>query len=117
MRSNEVSRDGQAFSIASLKWMVRERGEVRRPRYEDVQRIQALEENSKAENLLMVLDVFERKLEASTTGLYLVGEGRTYVDLGLFYILFKLAEEDNVLDFSERFGLPCLENCMKMVVI
>ena len=32
--------------------------------------------------------------------------GVTYPDLGLFYILYELAEDDNVPDFAERFALP-----------
>ena len=32
----------------------------------------------------------------------------TYVDLALFHVLLELAEEDNVPDFAERFGLPHL---------
>ena len=55
----------------------------------------------------MALGYFEELLEASGSG-FLVPGGLTYVDLGLFYILFELAEEDNVPNFAEKFGFPKL---------
>lgn len=57
---------------------------------------------SRKERSLAALRFFEERLEERGTG-YLVGDSPTYVDLGLFYILFELAEEDNVPDFAERF--------------
>ena len=56
---------------------------------------------------LAALRFFEGALERSGTG-FLVGASPTYVDLGLFYILYELAEEDNVPDFAARFDLPRL---------
>eukprot|EP00536_Pseudo-nitzschia_multiseries_P002061 jgi/Psemu1/4772/gm1.4772_g len=55
----------------------------------------------------MALGYFEEVLERSGSG-FLIPTGLTYVDLGLFYILFELAEEDNVPDFTEAFNLPKL---------
>jgi len=115
MRNNGVSHDGQFFSIASLKETAALPTEstptstqtIRRPKYEDVQRLQAMNDYTRAEVTLMALDFFERQLERTNTG-WLVGNSCTYVDLGLFYILFELSEEDNVPDFDVRFHLPRL---------
>jgi len=114
MRNHGVSHDGEHFSIAALRTLANAPHQhgleaLPRPSYEDVQRLQALNDYTRAERSLMVLDLFERHLEHNKTGWSLVGEGCTYVDLGLFYILFELAEDDNVPDFGERFGLPRLE--------
>ena len=56
----------------------------------------------------MALRYFEEQLEKSSSGFLVSGAGLTYVDLGLFYILFELAEEDNVPDFAEKFHFPKL---------
>ena len=37
-----------------------------------------------------------------------MGDRPLYPDLGLFYVLFELAEDDNVPGFAARFGLPRL---------
>jgi len=117
MRNNGVSHDGQFFSIASLKETAAAAlptestttptTTIRRPKYEDVQRLQAMNDYTRAEVTLMALDFFERQLERTNTG-WLVGDSCTYIDLGLFYILFELSEEDNVPDFDVRFQLPRL---------
>ena len=39
---------------------------------------------------------------------FLVGDAPIFADLGLFYVLYELAEEDNVPDFDRRFELPRL---------
>ena len=52
----------------------------------------------------MALRYFEDALGPSG---FLVGD-LTYADLGLFYMLYELGEEDNVPDWVERFGLPRL---------
>jgi len=114
LRNNGISHDGEFFSIAALKecGAPKDVGTLRRPRYEDVQRLQAINDYNRAERSLMALGFFERQLERTGTG-WLVGEGCTYVDLGLFYILFELSELDNVPDFDERFGLPLLGKFVK----
>ena len=53
------------------------------------------------------LAFFESALEKNGTG-FLVGDAVTYVDLGLFIILFELAEEDNIR--VERFGCRATES-------
>ena len=108
LRNNGVSHDGEHYSVASLKDL-REGGEdalvkVRRPRYKDVFRQNDL---SRSERSLLALRIFEEVLEETGTG-FLVTDAPTYVDLGLFYILFELAEEDNVPDFADAFGFPRL---------
>ena len=55
----------------------------------------------------MTLGYFEELLEKSGSG-FLVSGGLTCVDFGLFYIIFELAEEDNVPDFVEKFHFPKL---------
>lgn len=101
MRNNGISHDGEHFSIASLRDAD---PTTDRPRYQEVFRLNTL---SKADRSLMALGYFEELLETSGSG-YLVSEGLTYVDFGLFYILFELAEEDNVPDFVEKFHFPKL---------
>jgi len=101
MRNNGVSHDGEHFSIASLRDAL---PTTQRPRYQEVFRLNTL---SKADRSLMALGYFEELLEASGSG-FLVSGGITYVDFGLFYILFELAEQDNVPDFAEKFHLPKL---------
>ena len=117
-RNNGISHDGEQFSIAALRAAARgdEGGSqpLRRPRYEDVQRLQATSDYGRAERSLMVLDFFEQQLKRTGSG-WLVGTGCTYVDLGLFYILFELSEVDNVPDFDERFGLPLLGEFVREV--
>jgi glutathione S-transferase len=106
MRNNGVSHDGENYSGAALK-ECSDGGHVQslqRPRYEDMFRQNTL---SRAERSLAVLRYFEERLAASSSS-FLVGDAPTYVDLGLFYILFELAEDDNVPDFAETFGLPQL---------
>ena len=101
MRNNGISHDGEHFSIASL----RDADPITtRPRYQEVFRRNTL---SNAERSLMALGFFEERLETSASG-FLVAGGLTYVDLGLFYILFELAEEDNVPEFVEKFQFPKL---------
>ena len=62
---------------------------------------------SRAERSLAALRFFEAALERSGTG-FLVGDAPTYVDLGLFYVLYELGEDDNVPDWPSRFELPRL---------
>ena len=101
MRNNGLSHDGEHFSIASLRDAPPTND---RPRYQDVFRLNTL---SKADRSLMALGYFEEQLEKSNSG-YLLPSGLTYIDFGLFYILFELAEEDNVPDFVMKFNLPKL---------
>ncbi len=101
MRNNGISHDGEHFSIASLRDAA---PTSERPRYQEVFRLNTL---SKAERSLMALGYFEELLERSMSG-FLVSGGLTYIDFGLFYILFELAEEDNVPDFVEKFNFPKL---------
>jgi len=108
MRNNGLSHDGEHFSIASL----RDAGPAattitKRHRYQDVFRLNTL---SRAERSLMALGYFEDLLERSSSGFLVpsIAGGPTYVDFGLFYILFELAEEDNVPGFAEDFCLPHL---------
>lgn len=107
-RNNGVSHDGEHYSVAALKEVVAAGSQaiqsLRRPRYKDTFRVNDL---SRAERSLMALSCFEEYLTDSKSG-FLVGDSVTYVDLGLFYILFELAEADNVPDFAERFNLPQL---------
>jgi glutathione S-transferase len=101
MRNNGISHDGEHFSIASLRDAEPTND---RPRYQDIFRLNTL---SKAERSLMALGYFEQQLDKSKSG-YLLSSGLTYIDFGLFYILFELAEEDNVPDFALKFNLPKL---------
>mmetsp|Transcript_37429 Transcript_37429/g.42160 ORF Transcript_37429/g.42160 Transcript_37429/m.42160 type:complete len:362 (-) Transcript_37429:169-1254(-) len=101
MRNNGISHDGDHFSIASLREAEPTND---RPRYQDVFRLNSL---SKAERSLMALGYFEEQLIKSGSG-FLMKCGLTYVDFGLFYILFELSEEDNVPDFALKFNLPKL---------
>eukprot|EP00548_Thalassiothrix_antarctica_P006854 CAMPEP_0194143212 /NCGR_PEP_ID=MMETSP0152-20130528/12404_1 /TAXON_ID=1049557 /ORGANISM="Thalassiothrix antarctica, Strain L6-D1" /LENGTH=286 /DNA_ID=CAMNT_0038842513 /DNA_START=113 /DNA_END=970 /DNA_ORIENTATION=- len=101
MRNNGISHDGEHYSVASLRDAD---PTTERPRYKEVFRLNNL---SKAERSLMALGFFEELLEKSGSN-FLVSGGLTYVDLGLFYILFELAEEDNVPDFVEKFHFPKL---------
>ena len=103
LRNQGVSHDGEHYSVAALK-ACEEVSALERPRYQDVFRQNSL---SRAERSLMALGYFEELLAASKSG-FLVGDACTYVDLGLFYILFELAEDDNVPDFAQRFELPNL---------
>eukprot|EP00592_Proboscia_alata_P017842 CAMPEP_0194397006 /NCGR_PEP_ID=MMETSP0174-20130528/125305_1 /TAXON_ID=216777 /ORGANISM="Proboscia alata, Strain PI-D3" /LENGTH=376 /DNA_ID=CAMNT_0039193137 /DNA_START=98 /DNA_END=1228 /DNA_ORIENTATION=+ len=133
MRNNGVSHDGDFFSIAALKEATLCDGDgngiadLRRPRYEDVQRLETLNEYSRAEVSLIALDYFERRLEENNSSNvnvngngnnngWLVGNACTYVDLGLFYILFELSELDNVgPNFDKVLGLPRLGRFLQMV--
>lgn len=101
LRNNGVSHDGEHFSIASLRDAP---PSSERPVYREIFRINSL---SRADRSLMALGFFEDQLEATGSG-FLVGQGVTCADLGLFYILFELAEEDNVPDFADKFDLPRL---------
>jgi glutathione S-transferase len=101
MRNNGVSHDGEHYSVAALRDAD---PTSERPRYQEVFRQNTL---SRAERSLMALGYFEGLLETSGSG-FLISGDLTYVDLGLFYILFELAEEDNVPDFAEKFHLPRL---------
>ena len=64
----------------------------------------------------MILDYFEAILEKSTTG-YLghSSTSPTYIDYGLFYILFELAEEDNLPNFHVDFDLPRLYEFLQRI--
>ena len=110
LRNNGVSHDGEHYSVASLKELRTKGGcedalaALRRPRYQDVFRQNDL---SRAERSLVALRYFEETLERAGTG-FLVADAPTYADLGLFYVLFELAEEDNVPDFAHVFGFPRL---------
>lgn len=127
MRNNGVSHDGDFFSIAALKEATalgngngNGIADLRRPRYEDVQRLETLNEYSRAEVSLIALDYFERRLEENNNvngnnNGWLVGNACTYVDLGLFYVLFELSELDNVPNFDEVLGLPRLGRFVRMV--
>ena len=101
LRNNGLSHDGEHFSVAALRDAA---PTAERPRYQDIFRLNTL---SKADRSLMALGYFEELLKKSGSG-FLVASGLTYVDLGLFYILFELAEEDNVPDFADKFHLPKL---------
>mmetsp|Transcript_16364 Transcript_16364/g.27435 ORF Transcript_16364/g.27435 Transcript_16364/m.27435 type:complete len:338 (-) Transcript_16364:354-1367(-) len=102
LRNQGISHDGEHFSIAALRECnVRQ---IQLVNYEESFRINNL---TRAERSLMALTYFESYLEKTSTG-FLVGRSLTYVDLGLFYILFELAEEDNIPDFATRFNLPQL---------
>mmetsp|Transcript_21553 Transcript_21553/g.31886 ORF Transcript_21553/g.31886 Transcript_21553/m.31886 type:complete len:325 (-) Transcript_21553:22-996(-) len=106
-RNNGLSHDGEHFSVAALK-QGDDNGDVKTIqdviRYQEMFRVNSF---SRFERSLTVLRFFEERLEDQSTG-FLVGDSPTYVDLGLFYILFELAEEDNVPDFASRFKLPKL---------
>ena len=57
---------------------------------------------------LAALGYFERTLEAAGTG-FLVADRPLLCDLGLFYVLYELAEDDNCgPGFAARFGVPLL---------
>ena len=101
MRNNGISHDGEHFSVASLRDAA---PTSERARYQEVFRLNTF---SKAERSLMTLGYFEELLEKSNSE-FLVSGGITYVDFGLFYILFELAEEENVPDFAEKFHFPKL---------
>jgi len=101
LRNNGVSHDGEHYSVAALRDLGDDVPDV--PKYPTVFRQNTL---SKGERSLMALRFFEDALAASGSG-FLVGD-LSFVDLGLFYILYELGEEDNVPDWSARFGLPRL---------
>ena len=103
LRNHGVSHDGEHFSVAALKEPgSTTAGDV--ARFQDTFRQNSL---SRKERSLSALRFFEERLSEQGTG-YLAGPSPTYVDLGLFYVLFELAEDDNVPDFAERFRLPQL---------
>jgi glutathione S-transferase len=102
MRNNGMSHDGEHYSVAALRDCAPLRSATERPVYRDEFRVNSL---SRANRSLMILGFWESVLEESKTG-FLVKDKPTYVDLGLFYILFELAEEGNVPDFAEKFFLP-----------
>ena len=102
LRNNGVSHDGEHYSVAALKEADGGLTAASVPPYEAVFRLDPL---SRAERSLVALKRFEEVLGASKSG-YLVGDQITYPDMGLFYILYELAEDDNVPDFAERFALP-----------
>ena len=102
LRNNGVSHDGEHYSVAALKEADEGLTAASVPPYEAVFRLDPL---SRAERSLVALKRFEEVLGASKSG-YLVGDQITYPDHGLFYILYELAEDDNVPDFAERFALP-----------
>ena len=103
LRNNGVSHDGEHFSCAALK-AVEDVGALARPPYGAVFRQNTL---SKAERSLMALDFFEKTLADAGTG-FLVADAPTVVDLGLFYILYELGEDDICPDWADKFGLPLL---------
>ena len=103
LRNNGVSHDGEHFSCAALK-AVEDVGELARPPYGAVFRQNTL---SKAERSLVALDFFEKTLADAGTG-FLVADAPTVVDLGLFYILYELGEDDICPDWADKFGLPLL---------
>ena len=102
MRNNGVSHDGEHFSIASLKES--SALNIIPSKYHETFRINNL---NKAERSLMILDYFEKQLAKVNTG-YLLLNKPSYVDLGLFYILYELNEDDNVPDFATKFNFPLL---------
>lgn len=103
LRNQGVSHDGEHYSVAALRDCVPE--EVAAvPPYEKIFRQNSY---SRAERSLAALRFFEAALERSGTG-FLVGDAPTYVDLGLFYVLYELGEDDNVPDWPSRFELPRL---------
>ena len=64
----------------------------------------------------MILDYFEEILEKSSTGyLASTSSSPSYVDFALFYILFELAEEDNLPQFHEDFDLPQLGTFLQRI--
>lgn len=112
MRNNGISHDGEHFSIAALK-----HGDGTDKTAKDVIRYQDMYRQntfSNFERSLTALRFFEERLEEEGTG-FLVGNSVTFVDFGLFYILFELAEEDNVPDFVQRFDLPHLGAFMERI--
>eukprot|EP00588_Corethron_pennatum_P004262 CAMPEP_0194281798 /NCGR_PEP_ID=MMETSP0169-20130528/21597_1 /TAXON_ID=218684 /ORGANISM="Corethron pennatum, Strain L29A3" /LENGTH=314 /DNA_ID=CAMNT_0039026957 /DNA_START=74 /DNA_END=1018 /DNA_ORIENTATION=+ len=102
-RNQGISHDGPEFSIAALR-DVEDVAALARPRYKDVFRLNTL---SRAERSLAALDFFEETL-ARSGGDFLVGNSPTVADCGLFYVLYELAEEDNVPGFVKKFNLPRL---------
>eukprot|EP00520_Triparma_pacifica_P019089 CAMPEP_0118665526 /NCGR_PEP_ID=MMETSP0785-20121206/18671_1 /TAXON_ID=91992 /ORGANISM="Bolidomonas pacifica, Strain CCMP 1866" /LENGTH=317 /DNA_ID=CAMNT_0006559661 /DNA_START=388 /DNA_END=1341 /DNA_ORIENTATION=+ len=105
MRNNGLSHDGREFSIESLKGLEGSRRKDR-PKYDETFRLNDLD---KAGRSLLALDYFEEALtETESDGPYLLGANPSYVDLGLFYILFELAEPSNIPDFADYFDLPML---------
>uniref|UniRef100_A0A7S1MWL7 GST C-terminal domain-containing protein n=1 Tax=Hemiselmis andersenii TaxID=464988 RepID=A0A7S1MWL7_HEMAN len=106
-RNLGVSHDGEHFSVAALRdgdpsGRLQSAGDA--TRYQDMFRQNDL---SRIERSLSALRFFEETLSTAGTG-FLVREAPTYVDLGLFYTLFELAEDDNVPDFAARYDLPLL---------
>lgn len=101
LRNQGVSHSGEHFSVAALKVAA---PTADRPRYEEVYRLDDL---SRADRSLAALGFFEATLEKTGTG-YLVGDAPTVADLGLFYVLYELAEDDKVPDFAVKFALPRL---------
>jgi len=100
LRNGGLTHDGEHYSATSLRDV---HGRVG-PTYQEMRRVNNF---TRAERSLAALGVFEDRLGKSDTG-FLFGKSPTYVDLGLFNILFELAEEDHVPDFAERFGFPNL---------
>ena len=112
MRNNGVSHDGDHYSVAALKELVEsgvpvpKRGSRERPAYSETYRASILEHFTRAQRSLMSLDYFETVLERSNSGYLATKEGPSYVDFALFYILFELAEADNVPSWASVLGLP-----------
>lgn len=112
LRNHGVSHDGDHFSIAALKEAVADDtvSSLRRPRYEDVQRLQALHEYSRAEVSLLALDFFERQLgkyhDDDGDGWLVGGDTCTYVDLGLFYVLWELPRRTTCRTLPRRSTCP-----------
>ena len=104
MRNNGVSHSGEHYSVAALKKADAVSLESVPP-YEEIFRVNDL---SVAERSIAILRFFGKTLNNNGDSSFLVGATPTYVDFGLFYTLFELAEEDNVPDFCKRFNLPCL---------
>jgi len=100
LRNNGLTHDGEHYSPVALRAAPGRAG----PAYREMHR---LNNCTRAERSLAALDVFEERLARTGTGV-LVGDAVTYADLALFYILYELAEEDNVPDFAERFRFPRL---------
>ena len=103
LRNQGVSHDGEHFSIAALKTCDQTVADV--PTYEEIFR---RDELPRAVRSLAALGYFERTLEAAGTG-FLVADRPLLCDLGLFYVLYELAEDDNCgPGFAARFGVPLL---------
>jgi len=107
LRNNGLSHDGEHFSVAALKQGGAEKNHKTSKNVIQYQDMFRLNKFSRFERSLTALRYFEECLGSEGTG-FLVGDCVSFVDFGLFYILFELAEEDNVPDFAEKFDFPNL---------